>query len=147
MTFTSLAAVRNLPSVVATTTRTFDVSPIFTRSATYGSAAPCAKSKFAAYGNGFFSSSTTIDFVPGMLLWISIGTTAPFSAMSGARITMSFVSTGAAILSCFSASATVFDSKAPRFHSAAASPGRSHPATIAVAARAPVRLRAVRRGR
>src|SRR5262245_14269639 len=80
-----------------------------------------------------------------MLLWISTGTTAPFSAMSGARITMSLVSTGAAILSCLSASATVFDSKAPLFQSASASPARSHPAAVAVAARAPVRFNAVLR--
>src|SRR5262245_66638685 len=69
--------------------------------------------------------------------------------MSGARMTMSLLSIGAATLRFRSASPTVFDSNAPRFQSASASAGRSNPAAIAAATTppAPTPLRAALRER
>src|SRR2546425_683013 len=91
-------------------TRTSEVSPIFAFSLTKGSA-PAVKSNLPTSGNGFLSISTAIEVVPGTLLVISIGTTAPFSAICGASISTSLLGRGLPAPSAFSASAAAF---APR---------------------------------
>ena len=87
-------------------------------------------SNTAASMLGFFSIRIAIDSVFGIVLAMPIGTTAPFSAMSGVDTNaMSLLCVGADPPSAFSVSSSVFASKAALFHSAAsASPGRSHPA-------------------
>ena len=121
VTLISRVAAKDLPPAIATT-RTSEVSPIFTFSFTNG-AAPSLKSNLPVSGKGFFSISTAIEVVPGMLLEISIGTTAPFSAICGASITMSLLGAGFALPRPFRASAALFAPKASWFHAAAAASG------------------------
>src|SRR5438034_639092 len=99
-------------------TRTSEVSPIFAFSLTKGSAA-AVKSNLPTSGNGFLSISTAIEVVPGTLLVISIGTTAPFSAICGASISTSLLGRGLPAPSAFSASAVVFAPKPSLFQVAA----------------------------
>src|SRR6266571_6222678 len=99
-------------------TRTSEVSPIFAFSLTKGSA-PAVKSNLPTSGNGFLSISTAIEVVPGTLLVISIGTTAPFSAICGASISTSLLGRGLPAPSAFSASAAVFAPKPSLFQVAA----------------------------
>ena len=63
VTITSFAVVKCLPPG-ATTTRTGEDSPIFTRRCTNGSA-PCETSNVPVYGNGFLSMNTELLVVPG----------------------------------------------------------------------------------
>src|SRR5687767_5417830 len=79
---------------------------------------------------GFFSTRIAIDSVFGRLLVTPIGTTAPFSAMSGVeKNTTSLVCAGVPPAIDLYASSIVFDSNAALFQSAAnASPGFSQPA-------------------
>src|SRR5512141_284815 len=82
---------------------------------------------------GFFSTSTAMLLVPGTLLAIVTGTTAPFSAMSGEVIVMSLLSTGCAPPSALTTSASDFVSNAALFHvpcCAHAAPPSSRPAAI-----------------
>jgi hypothetical protein len=51
--------------------------------------APLLRLKTAISGRAFFSPTMAMDSVPAMLELISTGTTAPFSAMSGALTLMS----------------------------------------------------------
>jgi hypothetical protein len=67
--------------------------------------------------------NTEMLVVPAMMLVTSIGTTAPFSAMSGARMTMSLLSSAFAMPSAFMASMADFASNAPLFQAARATPG------------------------
>src|SRR3989454_3555122 len=99
-------------------TRTSEVSPIFAFSLTKGSA-PAVKSNLPTSGNGFLSISTAIEVVPGTLLVISIGTTAPFSAICGASISTSLLGRGLPAPNAFSASAAVFAPKPSLFQVAA----------------------------
>src|SRR2546422_3881939 len=99
-------------------TRTSEVSPIFAFSLTKGSA-PAVKSNLPTSGNGFLSISTAIEVVPGTLLVISIGTTAPFSAICGASISTSLLGRGLPAPNAFSASAAVFAPKPSLFQAAA----------------------------
>jgi hypothetical protein len=87
------------------------------RSEAYGSA-PFATSSVAASGNGFFSAINEMLCVFGILLVIAIGTTAPFSAMSGAVMAMSLLSIGLAAPRFLSASATALDSNPGLFQAA-----------------------------
>src|SRR5258706_14283704 len=74
-----------------------------------------------------------MDLVPGRLLVISIGTTAPFSAICGASMTMSLLSVLAATPRPFSASFAVLDWKASLFQAANARSGVSRVAARAAA--------------
>ena len=87
-------------------------------------------SKLAASMFGFFSIRMAIDSVFGTALATLIGTTAPFSAMSGvATNAMSLLCAGAPAPKALMASSSDLASNAPLFHAcAAASPGFSQPA-------------------
>ena len=87
-------------------------------------------SNTAASMFGFFSTRIAIDSVFGILLVMPIGTTAPFSAMSGVeKNAMSLLGAGAPPPSAFIVSSIDFVSNAALFQSsAAASPGVSQPA-------------------
>src|SRR5690242_2463623 len=104
--------------------RTKEDSPTFTFTFTNGTALS-VKSNFATSGKGFFSTTTAIERVPGTLLVISTGTTAPFSAICGASMRMSFDSAGAPTPRLFSASAALFAPNASLFQAASARSGRS----------------------
>src|SRR5512146_1769072 len=80
---------------------------------------PPVMSKEAASGNGLFSARMEVVCVLGILLVTATGTTAPFSAISGAVITMSLLSIRLAAPMFFSAPATSFDSNAGLFQFAA----------------------------
>ena len=82
-------------------------------------------SKLAASMFGFFSTRIAIDSVFGIVLVTPIGTTAPFSAMSGVETNaMSLLCAGAPPPSAFIVSSIVLVSNAALFHAcAAASPG------------------------
>src|SRR5579871_424140 len=109
-------------------TRMSEVSPIFTFSLTKGSA-PSMKSNLAISGKGFLSTSTAMARVPGMLLAISTGTTAPFSAICGASMRMSLLGAAPVAPMPLSASAAVLAPKASLFQAAAsAAHGLSTPA-------------------
>src|SRR5712671_653102 len=90
--------------------RTFDVCPILMRTDAYGSA-PFDMSNVAVKGNGFFSAMMEMLSVLGILLVIAIGTTAPFSAISGAVMAMSLLSLMFVAPRFFTASARAFASK------------------------------------
>ena len=79
---------------------------------------------------GFFSTRIAIDSVFGTELETPIGTTAPFSAMSGVCTNaMSLLCAGAPPPSAFMTSSSVFASNAFLFHAcASASPGCRNPA-------------------
>ena len=61
---------------------------------------------------GFFSTSTSSRLTPGSVVDTEIGTTAPFSAMSGPVTVTSLLSVGALPPSSLASSAIVFTSKA-----------------------------------
>src|SRR5258708_6874767 len=111
-------------------TRTSEVAPIFTFSLTKGTA-PSLKSNLPTSGKGFLSTSTAIELVPGSLLVISIGTTAPFSAISGASMTSSPLGAAFAAPMPFSASAADFAPNASLFQAASAAHGLSSIRVIA----------------
>jgi hypothetical protein len=91
---------------------------------------PGGMSNTAASMLGFFSMRMAIDSVFGTRLVIPIGTTAPFSAISGVeKNTTSWLGTGAWPPSAFSVSSMECVSNAALFQaSAAATPGFNHPA-------------------
>src|SRR5258706_12946077 len=106
----------------------FDVSPILTRVLTKGSV-PAGISNSADKVLGFFSIRMAMACVFGSLLSTAIGTTAPFSAMSGAVISIALLAVDPLPPSAFTVSATPFVSNAALFHScASASPGLMIPA-------------------
>src|SRR5258706_2735428 len=74
-----------------------------------------------------------MDLVPGRLLVISIGTTAPFAAICGASMMMSLLSVLAATPRPFNASFAVLDWKASLFQAANARSGASRVAARAAA--------------
>ncbi len=111
-------------------TRTSEVSPIFTFSLTKGTA-PSLKSNLPTSGKGFLSTRTAIELVPGSLLAISIGTTAPFSAISGASITSSALGAASAAPMPLSASAADLAPNASLFQAASAAHGLSSVKAIA----------------
>jgi len=83
---------------------------------------------------GFFSTRIEIDCVLARLLDTEMGTTMPFSAISGAVIWMSLLSADTPPPMAFTVSATVLVANAAPFQSAArASCGRTKPATTATA--------------
>jgi len=109
----------------------FDVSAIFTRVVMKGSV-PAGISKSADSVLGFFSIRIAIVSVLGTALSMVIGTTAPFSAMSGAVIWIWALSVEPPPPRAFSVAATVLESNAALFHCwAKASPGRTSPAAVA----------------
>src|SRR5262245_15350379 len=111
----------------------FEVSAIFTRVVTKASV-PSGISKSADSVLGFFSMRIAIARVLGIALSMVIGTTAPFSAMSGAVTWICALSVDPLPPSAFSVAATLLVSNAALFHcSAKASPGRIHPAALASA--------------
>ena len=114
--------------------RTFEVCAIFTRVEIDGSV-PGGMSKLAASMLGFFSIRIAIDSVFGIVLAMPIGTTAPFSAMSGVDTNaMSLLCAGGPPPSAFIVSSSVFASKALLFHACAcALPGTSQPAAASSA--------------
>src|SRR5882724_4728686 len=115
----------------------FDVSPILTRVLTKGSV-PAGISNSADKVLGFFSTRMAMACVFGSLLSTAIGTTAPFSAMSGAVISIAPLAVDPLPPSAFTVSATLFVSKAALFHScASASPGLMIPAAAARASTPP----------
>src|SRR5712672_1174548 len=115
----------------------FDVSPILTRVLTKGSV-PAGISNSADKVLGFFSIRMAMACVFGSLLSTAIGTTAPFSAMSGAVISIALLSVDPLPPSALTASATLFVSNAALFHScASASPGLMIPEAAARASRPP----------
>ena len=85
-------------------------------------------SKSAVRMFGFFSTRIEIDSVFGIALDTATGTTAPFSAMSGAVIVMSLLSAELPPPSTFTVSATLLVSNAAFQSCAHASPGRMMPA-------------------
>src|SRR5215831_5946397 len=108
-----------------------EVSAIFTRVVMKGSV-PGGMSKSADSVLGFFSIRMAIASVLGIALSIVIGTTAPFSAMSGAVIWICALSVDPLPPSAFRVAATLLVSNAALFHSwARASPGRMRPAAVA----------------
>src|SRR3954468_661606 len=107
-------------------TRTSEVSPIFTLSLTKGTA-PSMKSNLPTSGNGFLSTTTAIELVPASLLVISIGTTAPFSAISGASMRISLLGAAPEAPMPFSASAAELAPNASLFQAANAAQGLSSP--------------------
>src|SRR5712671_3311100 len=115
----------------------FDVSPILTRVLTMGSG-PAGISNSADKVLGFFSIRMAMACVFGSLLSTAIGTTAPFSAISGAVISIALLRVDALPPSALTASATLFVSNAALFHScASASPGLMIPEAAARASRPP----------
>ena len=68
--------------------------------------------KLATSGVGFFSTSSVMDSVFGNLLSTEIGTTAPFSAMLGALMTISLDIAGFLAPTAAMASLSVFIEKA-----------------------------------
>src|SRR5499427_3388342 len=110
-----------------------EVSAIFTRVVMKGSV-PGGMSKSADSVLGFFSIRIAIVSVFGMPLSIVIGTTAPFSAMSGAVIWICLLSVEPLPPRAFSVASTLLVSNAALFHCwAIASPGRIRPAVVASA--------------
>src|SRR4051812_4029381 len=89
--------------------------------------APSWNWNWATSGNGFLSAITAIEFVPGTLLVISIGTTAPFSAISGASMRMSLLGAAPVMPMPFSAASVVFAPNASLFHAANAAQGLASP--------------------
>src|SRR5438552_3929901 len=115
----------------------FDVSAILTRVLTKGSV-PAGISNSADRVFGFFSIRMAMACVRGSLLSTAIGTTAPFSAMSGPVISMALLGVEPLPPSALTVSATFFVSNAALFHScASASPGRMIPAAAASASTPP----------
>src|SRR6267154_1763458 len=87
---------------------------------------------------GVFSIRMAMACVFGSLLSTAIGTTAPFSAMSGAVISTALLRVDPLPPSAFTVSATLFVSNAVLFHScASASPGLMIPAAAARASTPP----------
>src|SRR5215467_157469 len=115
-----------------------EVSAIFTRVVMKGSV-PGGMSKSADNVLGFFSMRIAIASVLGIALSIVIGTTAPFSAMSGAVIWICALSDDPLPPSAFSVAATVLVSNAALFHCcwAKARPGRTRPASASIPAPPP----------
>src|SRR5262249_6554134 len=106
----------------------FEVSAIFTRVVMKGSV-PSGMSNSAESVLGFFSIRIAIAWVPGMALSMVIGTTAPFSAMSGAVTWICALSADPLAPSALRVAATLLVSNAALFHSCAnALIGRSTPA-------------------
>src|SRR5262249_60417269 len=102
-----------------TSAYTFDVCAIFTRVVIEGSV-PAGMSNTAASIFGFFSIRIAIASVFGMALATPIGTTAPFSAISGVeKKVTSLLCAGAPPPNAFIASSIVLASKAAVFHAAA----------------------------
>src|SRR5262252_198725 len=125
----------------------FDVSAIFTRVVMKGSV-PAGMSKSADSVLGFFSIRIAIVSVLGIALSIVIGTTAPFSAMSGAVIWICALSADPLAPSALRVAATLLVSNAALFHCCArALTGRSSPAatsaSMAPALRIPRRLMSI----
>ena len=87
VTLTSLRALYALPPAL-TTAITAEVFCILIRVATNPLADPF-RTKLAANGLPFFSAKILIDVTPAMDVVTVTGTTAPFSAISGALILMS----------------------------------------------------------
>src|SRR5438309_9604642 len=111
----------------------FDVSAILTRVLTNGSV-PEGIANSADSVFGFFSIRMAMACVRGSLLSTAIGTTAPFSAMSGAVISIALLGAEPLPPSAFTVSATLFVSNAALFHSwASTSPVFTRPATAAIA--------------
>ena len=93
------------------TANTLDDWPIFTRVDTAGSMASLI-SNIAVMMLGFFSTSSSRRLTPGRVVDAPSGTTAPFSAMSGACKATSLLSLGAEAPSAFIRSAMFLASKA-----------------------------------
>src|SRR6266699_890215 len=111
----------------------FDVSAILTRVLTNGSV-PEGIANSADSVFGFFSIRMAMACVRGSLLSTATGTTAPFSAMSGAVISIAPLGVEPLAPSALTVSAMLFVSNAALFHScASASPGRMIPAAAASA--------------
>src|SRR6267142_1791896 len=110
-----------------------EVSAILTRVVMKGSV-PSGMSKSADSVLGFFSIRIAMLWVFARPLSIVIGTTAPFSAMSGAVIWTCALSTDPPPPSAFKVAATVLVSNAALFHCCAkAPPARISPAAAASA--------------
>src|SRR5215467_4423705 len=116
-----------------------EVSAIFTRVVMKGSV-PGGMSKSADSVLGFFSIRIAIASVFGIALSIWIGTTAPFSAMSGAVIWICALSVDPLPPSAFSVACTLLVSNAALFHCcwAKARPGRTRPASASIPAPPPM---------
>src|SRR5258708_32057877 len=114
-----------------------EVSAILTRVLTKGSV-PAGMSKSADKVLGFFSIRMAMACVRGSLLSTAIGTTAPFSAMSGAVISTLLLGVDPLPPSAFTVSETLLVSNAALFHScASASRGLMIPAAAARASTPP----------
>ena len=93
------------------TASTFEVWPILMRVLMPVSTAS-VKSNTPASVVGFFSTRNAIRLTPASAVLAPIGTTAPFSAMSGAVITISLLSTGLAMPRALITSSADLPSKA-----------------------------------
>ncbi len=141
VTLTSFCALKSFPSAL-TTAITLPVLPIFTRVEAKGIVF-ALKLKLAIKGIGLASAKMLMLSTPVMSVETVTGTTAPFSAISGALIFMSLEGEGAPPTTALMAASTSLLSKAALGHSASTIEGASNPALtampVALAAKVPFR--------